>query len=407
MTAALESIGAGDVDRSSANRLELNDSAELAAFRSRVATWITGHLPPGWDRHSAPTEDERWASFGRGWERDLHAANLNGVSWPASAGGQGLTIDHEVVVLEEMARANVPESINNMAKTMFGPTLMDHGSDQQRTRYLPGILDGTTVWCQGFSEPNAGSDLAGVEARGQAAENGGYRLYGQKIWTSLAHRADWMFALVRTEPGSARHKGLSFVLLDMKQPGVEVRPILQIDGLSEFNEVFFDGALVATDGVVGKPGEGWAVAMTMLGYERGLAHVGRYLRFQSQLDDLVSLARRLEVGGRPAIEAYGQRLMAVRAEIEVYRLATYRLLSEQVSGPAGSVVKLFWTEMLQRMQALAVEIVGDLNVAGGGPLPQTEVWEGRYLASLSRSLAGGTSEIQRNIIAERLLGLPR
>jgi alkylation response protein AidB-like acyl-CoA dehydrogenase len=387
--------------------LELSDSAELAAFRTQVRLWIAGHLPPGWNRHSVPTEDERWALFGRQWERRLHSARLNGASWPVAAGGQGLTLDHEVVILEESAAANVPESINNLAKTMLGPTLMDHGSDRQRKRYLPGILDGTTVWCQGFSEPNAGSDLAAVEARCQPSGDGDYRLSGQKIWTSLAHRADWMFALVRTEPGSVRHKGLSFVLLDMKQRGVEVRPILQMDGLSEFNEVFFDRAIVAADDVVGEPGEGWSVAMTMLGYERGLAHVGRYLRFQAQLDDLVALARRLEIAGSPVLDTYGERLMEIRAEIEVYRLSTYRLLSEKVSGPAGSVVKLFWNDMLQRMQALAVEITGDLSSAQGGQLPEAELWEGRYLASLSRTLAGGTSEIQRNIVAERLLGLPR
>ena len=372
-----------------------------------MRVWIADHLPLDWDRNRLLTEDERWAWFGRDWERQLQAAKLNGVSWPSAAGGHGLSIDHEVVILEELARANIPESINNLAKTMLGPTLMDHGSEQHRLRFLPGILDGATVWCQGFSEPNAGSDLAAVEARCELTDSGDYLLYGQKIWTSLAHQADWMFALVRTQAGSVRHEGLSFVLLDMKQPGVEVRPILQIDGLADFNEVFFDGAHVAADDVVGKPGEGWSVAMTMLGYERGLAHVGRYIRFQAQLDDLVSLARRLEVAGRPAIDAYGQRLMEVRAEIEVYRLATYRLLSERVAGPAGSVVKLFWTEMLQRMQSLAVEIVGELSLAGGGLLPEAEPWEGRYLASLSRTLAGGTSEIQRNIIAERLLGLPR
>jgi alkylation response protein AidB-like acyl-CoA dehydrogenase len=369
--------------------------------------WIADHLPPGWKRNSVHNENDRWALFGRDWERQLHLARLNGVSWPLETGGGGLSLDHEIVILEELARANVPESINNLAKTMLGPTLMDHGSQEQRMRFLPGILDGTTVWCQGFSEPNAGSDLAAVEARCQLTESGDFRLYGQKIWTSLAHRADWMFALVRTQPGSIRHEGLSFVLVDMKQPGVEVRPILQIDGLSDFNEVFFDGARIAGDNVVGELGGGWSVAMTMLGYERGLAHVGRYIRFQDQLDDLISLARRLEIGGRPAIEEYGDRLMGIRAEIEVYRLSSYRLLSEKVAGSAGSVLKLFWTEMLQRMEALGVEIVGDLVLAEGGSLPEAEAWEARYLGSLSRTLAGGTSEIQRNIIAERLLGLPR
>jgi alkylation response protein AidB-like acyl-CoA dehydrogenase len=382
--------------------VRLSDAPEVAAYRASVRDWIAGHLPGGWDPGRALTEEERWGWFGREWERGLHEGGLNGASWPVDAGGRGLTLDHEVVILEEMARAGVPESVNYLAKTMLGPTLMDHGSDDQRMRFLRGVLDGSTMWCQGFSEPNAGSDLAAVEARCKADAGGGYRLHGQKIWTSLAIRADWMFALVRSEPGSSRHEGLSFVLLDMKQAGVEVRPILQIDGLSDFNEVFFDGARVEERNVVGRPGDGWRVAMTMLGYERGLAHVGRYIRFDAQLDDLVALASRFGV-----LDAYAPRLMEIRAEIEVYRLATYRLLSERVEGPAASVVKVFWTEMLQRMQALAVEIAGELALSQVGSMPEAEVWEGRYLASLSRTLAGGTSEIQRNIIAERLLGLPR
>ena len=391
----------------------IQQSTEVS-FRSHVRQWLIAHLPEGWDPTSTRTApmEERLRHFGRGWERRLLNAGLNGLSWPVEFGGQGATIAEEMVLLEESARLNIPESINNVAKTMLGPTLMAHGTIEQQQRYLGRILSGEHIWCQVFSEPDAGSDLANIRTTAERVM-GGWSVHGQKLWTSRAQYSDRCFAIVRTDAESQRRAGLSVLLVALDQPGVAVRPLRQANGDDEFNEVWFDGALVADADVLGGVGDGWRVARTILSYERGTAHFGRHVRFRRQLEQLIKLATGLEISGVPATTHahYRDQFMEALAESEIYRLLTRRelgrLQSEEV-GMQGSFLKLFWTEMYQRQERLALELLGPHADLLDGPGALDEDRHGlRYLSALSRSIAGGTSEIQRNIVAETTLGLPR
>jgi alkylation response protein AidB-like acyl-CoA dehydrogenase len=395
--------------------MDIDESAEDRRFRDGVRSWLRENLPTGWDPSSVRTAgmEERLLHFGRSWERKLGEAGFNGISWPAEYGGRGGPVAHEMIFLEEATRCNVPESLNKLAKTMVGPALQVHGTEGQCRRFLPGMLDGTHIWCQGFSEPEAGSDLAGVRTRAEPAD-GGWRVSGQKLWTSRAQYSDYCFALVRTDgTGERRHAGLSMMLIALAQDGVEIRPLRQANGDDEFNEVFFDGAFVPEGDVLGGVGDGWAVARTILSFERGITHFGRHVRLRRQLEELIARSAEIEVDGRPALlqADFRQRLAAALSEAEIYRLLAYRecaALERGAVGSSGSAVKLFWTEMWRRHQDLALEILGSrVNDAGGAAASDDDEPMSRYLSSLSRSIAGGTSEIQRSIVAERILGLPR
>jgi alkylation response protein AidB-like acyl-CoA dehydrogenase len=401
--------------------MDIDESAEDRRFRDGARSWLRENLPAGWDPNSVRTVgmEERLLHFGRSWERKLLDAGLNGISWPVKYGGRGGPVAHEMIFLEEATRCNVPESLNKLAKTMVGPALQVHGTEDQCRRFLPGMLDGTDIWCQGFSEPEAGSDLAGVRTRAEPTD-GGWRVSGQKLWTSRAQHSDYCFALVRTDNTGGRgerekgsHAGLSMMLIALAQDGVEIRPLRQANGDDEFNEVFFDGAFVPGDDVLGGAGAGWAVARTILSFERGITHFGRHVRLRRQVEELIARSAGIEVGGRPALlqADFRQRLAASLAEAEIYRLLAYRecaALERGAVGSSGSAVKLFWTEMWRRHQDLALEILGSrVNDSGGAAGSNDDEPISRYLSSLSRSIAGGTSEIQRSIVAERTLGLPR
>ena len=395
--------------------MDIDESAEDRRFRDGVRSWLRENLPAEWDSSSVRTAgmEERLLHFGRSWERKLMEAGLNGISWPVEYGGRGGPVAHEMVFLEEATRCNVPESLNKLAKTMVGPALQVHGTEDQCRRFLPGMLDGTHIWCQGFSEPEAGSDLAGVRTRAEPAD-GGWRISGQKLWTSRAQYSDYCFALVRTDnTGERGRAGLSMVLVALAQDGVEIRPLRQANGDDEFNEVFFDGAFVPEGDVLGGVGAGWAVARTILSFERGITHFGRHIRLRRQLEELIARSAEIEVDGRPVLlqADFRQRLAAALSEAEIYRLLAYRecaALEQGAVGSSGSAVKLFWTEMWRRHQDLALEILGSrVNDSGGATASNDDEPMSRYLSSLSRSIAGGTSEIQRSIVAERTLGLPR
>jgi alkylation response protein AidB-like acyl-CoA dehydrogenase len=381
-------------------------------FRAEVRDWLSENLPSGWTPASERYlgADDRWELFGRAWERKLHDGGLAGLSWPVAVGGGGKSLVEEVVLLEELARHGVPESVNAIAKSMLGPTIIAHGTTDQKHRFLTNILSGDDIWCQGFSEPDAGSDLASVRTRATLAD-GGWRVSGQKIWTSHAARSDWMFALVRSNSDVERHAGLTFILIDLHSPGVEIRPLRQINGDAEFNEVFFTDVFVPDDQVVGQPHDGWKVARTTLGFERGVAHFGRYIRFRRQLDELIVLAGDVSNGYAGGFESSDlrDRLMESLVELEIYRLMARGLITRMAAGAGseGSLVKLMWTEAYQKMQRLALDVGGAPQLEWDVHEPNDGAWAKRYLNSLSRTIAGGTSEIQRNIIAERLLGLPR
>ena len=380
---------------------------DLAAFREEVRTWLAEHLVGAFAAlvgSGGPGREHEHVELRIAWERELGAGGWIGLGWPSSVGGRGATVEQQVVFHEEYARAGAPARIGHMGEQLAGPTIATFGTQEQKDRFLPGILAGTELWCQGYSEPGAGSDLAGVRTRADLRDDG-WHVDGQKVWTSLAHLADWCFVLARTDPGSARHKGLSYLLVPMDQPGVEVRPIVQLTGTSEFNEVFFDDAVTAVDNVVGQPGEGWRVAMGTLAFERGVSTLGQQVGFEHELDEVLQLARDSGALSDPLV---ADRLVEAWAGLQVLRSTALRTLDNDAASSTGveaSVSKLMWAPWHQRLGELAMAVQGASAtlLAGDGLSPLQNL----FLFTRSDTIYGGSNEVQRNIIAERRWGLPR
>jgi alkylation response protein AidB-like acyl-CoA dehydrogenase len=373
----------------------------VAEFRERVRTWLEENLSgefAGLRGLGGPGREHEAFVERVAWERHLAAAGWNCLGWPVEHGGAAATLEQQVVFHEEYARSGAPAKVSHLGQELLGPTLIAFGSPEQQRRFLPKIVAVEELWCQGYSEPGAGSDLAAVStsARLDGAE---WVLNGQKIWTSLAHVADWCFVLARTEPGSKRHHGLSYLLVPMRQPGVEVRPIRQLTGTSEFNEVFFDGARTAGDLVVGAPGEGWRVAMGTLAFERGVATLGQQVGFQRELAALTELA---EENGAAEDPVVAERLARAWMGLAVMRAHAVRTLGSPAPGVA-EVSKLVWAHWHRALGELAMTIRGARSLVGA----ELDAWQRLYLFSRADTIYGGSSEIQRNILAERVLGLPR
>lgn len=379
--------------------LRLSVSPEVEHFRAEFRKWLEAHPPP---RSEDPGLDT-FVRLGREWQRTLAADRWVGVHWPEKHGGRSLSLVEEAVLQEELVRAGAPQLLGLFGLTMVGPVLIRHGTEAQRERFLANILAAREIWCQGFSEPGAGSDLAAIRTRARVEPEGFY-VTGQKIWTSFAHIADWCFLLCRTTPGSERHRGLSYLLVDMRSKGISTRPLRQISGDDEFNEVFFDEVFVPRDNIVGAEGEGWKIAISTLMYERVVLTFARQLQSEVALRELVArCGAEAEPGLRGELAREIARACAVRA------LAYEHLLEYAAGrspGPEGSLDKLFWSESFQSISRLALRCRG-IDAA----LRETEARAGadvhRYLYSRGRTIAAGTSEIQRSIIAERLLDLPR
>ncbi|AHH98471.1 acyl-CoA dehydrogenase family protein [Kutzneria viridogrisea] len=329
------------------------------------------------------------------WDRHLASAGWTCLDWPVEHGGRGASLDEQLVWHEEYARANAPARVNHLGENLLGPTLIAHGTPEQQRRFLPEIACVTQLWCQGYSEPEAGSDLAGVRTSARL-DGDEWVITGQKVWTSLAHLADWCFVLARTDPAATRHRGLSYLLVPMRQPGIEVRPIRQLTGTAEFNEVFFDGARTEAGLVVGGVGNGWAVAMATLGFERGAATLGQQIGFRRELDGIIALARR---NGSVADPLIRERLTRSAMELEVMRSHALRTKAAD-----ASVTKLFWSRWHRELGELAVDVLGAESVIAE---PELDPWQRLYLFSRADTIYGGSDEIQRTIIAERVLGLPR
>lgn len=373
--------------------MDLTYSAEQDAFRAEVRGWLAANVPAT----PLPSSGTR-AGFEahRAWERALHEAGYAGLAWPAAYGGRGADVVIQAIFEEEYLLAGAPERVNVVGHKLMAPTLLAHGTDEQVRRWLPSMLRGDEIWSQGFSEPDAGSDLAGIRTRAQP-DGDDLVVNGQKIWTSYGAFADWIFALVRTDPGAARHDGLSFLAIDMTSPGVEARPIVQADGTAGFAEVFFTDVRVPAANVVGALGEGWTVAMTTLQAERDAPArpAARYLR------DVRDLARR-----RTDLDPVARdRIAGLYVEAELYRLSALRTLTRQARGEQigmeASVQKMQWSELERRIHETRVALDG-LDVARAQPAGDHAYWYAR-----AATIYAGTSEIQRTIIAERLLGLPR
>jgi alkylation response protein AidB-like acyl-CoA dehydrogenase len=342
------------------------------------------------------------------WEKVLADGGWTCLGWPTEYGGRGASVTEQVIFYEEYARAAAPGRVGVMGEGLLGPTLIHYGSEEQKARFLPPIRQGTELWCQGYSEPDAGSDLANVRTRA-SLDGDEWVLHGQKVWTSLAHQADWCFVLCRTDPAAQRHKGLSYLLVPMHQPGVEVRPIVQLTRTSEFNEVFFDGARTGRANVVGGVGNGWTVALATLAFERGVALLGHQLGFASELDRIVALAR---ANGLADDGVMRQRLARAQAELAIMRYNILRSLSG-IEGPAAppeaSIAKLYWSSWHRRLGELALDVRGpSATVLEGSDARAYELDEMQrsFLFSRSETIYGGSNQIQRNIIGERVLGLP-
>ncbi len=396
--------------------MDFRYSAKDLEFRNELRHWLSENLPDGWGETVFEPEDEdENAMFRLDWERKLFKGGWNGIAWPRKYGGRGASLIEQAIFAEEMARARAPEGLNIIGRNLVATTLLHHGSEEQRQRFLPKIISGEEVWCQGFSEPNAGSDLASVRCK---AERDGdeFVVNGQKIWTSFAQYAQWCILLCRTDPSLPKHKGISFLLVDMSTPGISIRPLKQISGECEFNETFFDDVRVPAANLVGELNEGWKIAMTTLAYERGPEDaLGRQIRFKQDLDLLLDTARKLERNGGTAIEepAIRQKLAKTIVEIEIMRLNCLRNFSKALKGiPRGaesSVNKLYWSHATQGLFETALEVLGPQAIIDGNdPLAMAD---GRFQLAFLRSKAftiySGSSEIQRNIIAERMLGLPK
>jgi alkylation response protein AidB-like acyl-CoA dehydrogenase len=389
--------------------MNLNLTPEQSAFVTELREWLRANLPGRYGddpRRSADIAD-RVASW-RSWQRTLADGAYAAVAWPVEYGGRGLGAVEHFLVQRELAWAAAPEQIGRLAFNLVGPTLLAHGSTEQRSRWLPPILSGAEFWCQLFSEPDAGSDLASLRAQAARTE-GGWILNGQKVWTSYAQFADWGICLARTDPDAPKHAGLSYFVVNMKSPGVEVRPLVQMTGEAEFNEVFMSDVLVPDDQLIGQPGSGWRIATTTLGFERAVFPQQQVLHAQL-VEKLWHLADEKHLLDEPET---ARQLSDAYIDLRILQLHDLRTLSRlgkgNEPGPQGSLSKLWWSEISQRLHNLAMEILGDAAPLWGNASGNTGAgeWQRSWLYHHATTIMGGTSEIQRNIIAERVLGLPR
>src|SRR2546425_6915021 len=381
------------------------------AFRKDVRGWLEANLPDDLRGRAfaASRADRDEVRKLRAWQKRMCEAGYVGLDWPREFGGRGATIVDMVILYQEMARAESPQLVNRGGVSMLGPTLMKYGTPAQQKRFVPRIRTAEDIWCQGFSEPNAGSDLANLQTR--AIRDGDhYVINGQKVWTSMGHVADWGFFLVRTDPGAAKHKGISFLLIDMKTPGITVRPLRQMTGEAEFNETFLDNVRVPVENLVGKEHEGWGVAITTLAYERDLLTFIRHISLRNALHRLVKLVRER---GRAADPVLRQKVAALWIGEQVLQLNAYRSLTRILRGgqpgPQGSTSKLFWSQIDHELAQGATEVIGPASqlLHGSTWAPDEGQWEFYALLAQASGIRAGTSEILRNILGERVLGLPK
>ena len=391
-----------DGRRIRSSTVDLTLSPDEEAFRDELRAWLRDNHPG-----REPAGDEAGFEFRRHWQRKLNQAGWAGVSWPTEYGGRGATLIEQAIFNEETVRARTPQTANVLGLAMGGPTVIAHGTEEQRRRYLPAILSAEEIWCQGFSEPESGSDLASLKTR--ATRHGDeFVVTGQKVWTTFAHHAKWCMLVARTDPDAPKHKGLTYFLMDMEQEAVQIRPLRQITGEAEFNELFIEEARIPRENIVGGEGNGWAVAITTLMHERSTLAFGLQVAVKIALDQLIEQSQHTRANdGQFASQdpLVRQRLAQLLIESEVMRLNAYRGLSaimrSGVPGPEGSLGKWHWAEVNQSLTELA------MDVAGPRAMTVESEWTYRFLRARANSIEGGTTEILKNIVAERVLGLPR
>ena len=391
--------------------MKLTFSAADEQFRQEVADWLEANLCGDFEPirfRGGPGDEHSFVEERKVWEQALAEGGWTAIGWPKEFGGRGASIEQQVIFNEEYARAGGPGRVGHIGETLTGPTLIAYGTQAQCDKYLPGIKAGRELWCQGYSEPSAGSDLANVKTKARFDESSGkWLLSGQKVWTSLAHESDFCFVIARTDPESQGQKGLGFFLMKMDQPGVAIRPIHQLTGTAEFNEVFLDEAVCDADDIVGAPGDGWRVAMALLGFERGVSTLGQQMLFQSELNEIVALAKNNGAAQDPMIR---QRLADAHIGLKIMRYNSMRMMSGGEDGSLqkeAMIYKLYWASWHRNLGKLAMDVLGP-----EGELLSAEPYELSRLQSLflftrADTIYGGTNQIQRNLIAERALGMPR
>lgn len=395
--------------------MDLRDSPEEASFRRAARAWLETNLPSGWGTPAwrKPVDADAEVAFLRQWQRKLFDGGFAGLDWPVAYGGRDVGVIQNMIWHEEYARLRAPNQISvSVGTSLVGPTLIARGSEWQKARFIAPILRGDEIWCQGFSEPGAGSDLASLRTRGDVVGDE-IVVNGQKTWTSFARQADWCILVVRTNQGAPKHRGLTFLLVDMKTPGITIRPLIEMTGHAWFNEVFFDGVRVPRANVVGEIDGGWDIVITTLSVERGSS--AQHARLEVDLSRLIEAARRTPRGAASAADdpLVRQRIAGFAAEVMVMRMTAYRnawaLQEKGIPGPEGSTLKVVWSELDQRVKAAAIDILGPAAmVPEGDPLAIDEGhWAYEALWSRAATIYAGTSEVQRNIIATRVLGLPR
>jgi alkylation response protein AidB-like acyl-CoA dehydrogenase len=388
--------------------MDLNLTPQEMKFRDELRAWLQSNVPSDWETHRLRDSMEDRFQFLRGWQKRVYEAGWAGVAWPKEYGGRGASLMEQVIFTQEMATAGAPPMANILGLALIGPTIVAHGTEAQKKRYLANILSGDEIWCQGFSEPNAGSDLAGLRTEARL-EGDHFIVNGQKVWNSFGWAADWCALVTRSDPASQKHKGLTYLLVDMKSSGVEVRPLRQLTGESEFAELFFRDVRVPAENVLGAVGDGWNVALGTLAHERATLGVSAQIAMKRQLDRLVELTR----DRASKDQLVRQKLAQAYVENEILRLNQMRAVSKIMQtgapGPEGSILKIGWSEANQRFQAAAQEILGpyaqltsasDLAIDNGA-------WSYSYLRARGNTIEAGTSEIQRNIIGQHVLGLPK
>lgn len=391
--------------------MKLTFSAADEQFRQEVADWLETNLCGEFEPirfRGGPGDEHSFVQERKVWEQVLAAGGWTAIGWPKEFGGRGASIEQQVIFNEEYARAGGPGRVGHIGETLTGPTLIAYGTQAQCEKYLPGIKAGKELWCQGYSEPGAGSDLANVKTKARFDESRGqWLLSGQKVWTSLAHESDFCFVIARTDPASAGQKGLGFFLLNMNQPGVSIRPIQQLTGTAEFNEVFLDEAVCDADDIVGAPGEGWRVAMALLGFERGVSTLGQQMLFQSELNEIVALAKANGTAQDPSIR---QRLADAHIGLKIMRYNSMRMMSGGEDGSLqkeAMIYKLYWASWHRNLGKLAMDVLGPESELLTAEPYQLSRLQSLFLFTRADTIYGGTNQIQRNLIAERALGMPR
>ncbi|HUE54198.1 MAG TPA: acyl-CoA dehydrogenase family protein [Candidatus Udaeobacter sp.] len=393
--------------------MDLNLSPEELQFRDELREWLRSNMPRDWSEWREKPIEESFPYL-RAWQRKLHEGRWAAVSWPKEYGGRSATLAQQAIFWEEMARVEAPPMANALGLGLIGPTIIGYGTDEQKKRFIPKILSAEEIWCQGFSEPNAGSDLASLQTEARL-DGGHYIVNGQKVWTSYGWVGNWCELVVRTDPDAPKHKGLTVLLIDMKSPGVEVRPLRQMTGESEFNEMFFRDVRVPVKNILGKVHDGWNVAVSTLMHERGAYGARLHPLFKRNINRLIELSRKFQKNGHSAAQdpLARQKLAQCYAEIEIMRMNQLRAFSRisgtGAPGPEGSIQKIFWSELNQRLQQVAQEIFGPYGQLLGGDSQAVDkgIWSYGYLRTRGNTIEAGTSEVQRSIIGHFVLGLPK